>query len=47
MNEVKRYARIGNMVEPTQELRRLYPAMNVYVLTMTVPPRSEKHCNNS
>ncbi|NWC11766.1 hypothetical protein HX776_23550 [Pseudomonas agarici] len=32
MSEVNRYARIGNMVEPTQELLRLYPAMNVYVL---------------
>lgn len=32
MSEVKRYARIGNMLEPSPGLLRLYPAMKVYVL---------------
>lgn len=32
MSEVKRYARIGDLVEATPGLLKLYPAMTVYVL---------------
>lgn len=32
MSEVKRYGRIGDMVEATEGLLKLYPMMSVYVL---------------
>lgn len=32
MSEVKRYARVGELVEATPALLKLYPAMTVYVL---------------
>lgn len=32
MIEVKRYARMGELVEATSALLKLYPAMTVYVL---------------
>ncbi|NWB92287.1 hypothetical protein [Pseudomonas agarici] len=32
MSAINRYARLGSMVEPSPDLIRLYPGMNVYVL---------------